>query len=143
MPMRLSIELPAPPKELSPNARVHYQVKARAVAEYREAAGWAAKEAMGKYVRDTMLVKDTYPYPLATPVSAYPTFYVRDRRRRDPDNFLASLKPVWDGFKDARLLVDDNASVLTIAAPTFYVVRSRTHRALGVRINLIDAGGAD
>jgi Holliday junction resolvase RusA-like endonuclease len=34
-------------------------------------------------------------------------FYFKDRRRRDADNLLASLKAVFDGLKDAGVIDDD------------------------------------
>ena len=39
-------------------------------------------------------------------------FFFRDRRRRDPDNLSAMLKPVWDGLQDAGVLGDDRAVTL-------------------------------
>lgn len=126
--MRIQIRLPYPPKELSPNSRVHWRTKAKHTAEYREACGWAAKEAMQK---------TSGVFPIAPPVAAYTIYYEHDRRRRDPDNHAAMLKAAWDGFKDAGLLVDDSADKLTIAPPVFYLTgRSDQRRVL---VTLSDA----
>ena len=104
----MKVELPFPPRELSPNARVHWRVRARATAEYREACGWAAKTAIQQAAGMV--------FPLTPPVEAEVTFIVPDRRRRDlVDNLLASLKPVWDGFVDAGLLIDDRAGMLSLS----------------------------
>jgi len=51
------------------------------------------------------------------------TFYHRDARRRDPDNYMAMLKGVYDGMRDAGLLVDDDAKHLIRGEPTFAVDR--------------------
>ena len=88
-------DLPLPSRSLSPNARVHWAVKARTVKWYRQAAHIAATMALGRrkprWRRATVQV----------------TFRFRTRHRRDPDNLLASLKPAFDGLVDAGLLLDD------------------------------------
>ena len=93
--------LPWPAPELSPNARVHWTVRAVAV---RVARDWAYFEAR-EWRRNT-----DQRMPLPTPVTADVTFVVTDRRRLDADNMLAALKPTWDGFVDAGLLEDDSAA---------------------------------
>ena len=40
----MTFTLPWPPKELSPNARLHYMAKARAKKAYRQACGWTARQ---------------------------------------------------------------------------------------------------
>ena len=92
----ITIRLPWPPKELSPNARVHWAKKAKKANEYRwfcsikARAGWWTK-----------LNKNASP-----PISLAITFHPPDRRRRDLDNMLASIKAGIDGIADA-LGVDD------------------------------------
>lgn len=87
------ITLPWPPKELSPNARVHFRAKAAAVKAYRETAYWAASA-----------------NPLAMPatggIALRFDFHPPDKRRRDLDNMLASIKAGVDGIADAHE-VDD------------------------------------
>jgi crossover junction endodeoxyribonuclease RusA len=86
------IVLPWPPKELSPNARVHFRAKAAAVKAYRETAYWLAKAK-----------------PLAMPEGSIALrfdFHPPDKRRRDLDNMLASIKAGVDGIADAHE-VDD------------------------------------
>jgi crossover junction endodeoxyribonuclease RusA len=93
----MAVELPLPPKELSPNARCHYHAKARAVKEYRTTSAIYAREAMGRY-----------PAPHLESARIKATFLFETNRRRDPDNLLASLKPAFDGLRDAGILKDDN-----------------------------------
>ena len=38
-------------------------------------------------------------------------FFFRDRRRRDRDNLLASLKPAFDGIADARVVTNDSGMI--------------------------------
>ena len=87
------IVLPLPPRELSPNARPHWAVKARAVRCYREAAYLSALA--GRPGRPLHAAKVTA------------RFFFRTRRRRDRDNLLASLKPAFDGIADARVVAND------------------------------------
>lgn len=106
----LVFTLPWPAPELSPNARVSWPVRARRV---RDARGLAYLIALEWRHRTDQRI------PLPTPVTADVTFVVTDRRRRDPDNMLARLKPVWDGFVDARLLEDDSAAKFRFGSITF------------------------
>lgn len=92
----MTLELPWPPSELSPNARVHWSVKARKAKAYRAAAyllttqaGIAAPE--GRAVLSLEFVPP-------------------DRRARDDDNLVAAFKSARDGIAEA-LGVDDRQFV--------------------------------
>lgn len=89
-------------------------VKAKAVAEVRESAGWVAKGArLGTYGR----VRVTLHYrPL-------------QRRRRDEDNLVATLKPCCDGLVDAKLVKDDTPEYMVKMMPVI-------HKPDGIRRNL-------
>jgi crossover junction endodeoxyribonuclease RusA len=105
-----------PPAELSPNARVLWPAKHRATKAYREDCGWQAKAQVSP---GTTLI---------APVKATTTFYVRDRKRRDLDNLMARLKPLWDGIVDAGLLEDDSAEHLRHGEPALVVERESPAR---------------
>ena len=80
--------LPWPPKELSPNARIHWAKKAKITKAYRAAAHVLTKQA-GLVAPETgriLLVLEFVP---------------PDRRHRDEDNILASFKAARDGIADA------------------------------------------
>lgn len=100
-------EFPWPPKELSPNARVHWRMLAKARAQYKEDCGWVIRSAAPTW-------RDIPRMPAS--VAAQVTF-VCDARRRDSDNHMAMLKPLWDALVDIRVLVDDSRDRLRIAAP--------------------------
>lgn len=99
-----TIELPFPPRQLSPNARLHWAPKSRKAKQYREqcwaltlnaiqAGGWNVY-ALRKLVEEghtVHLVIDIFP---------------PDRRGRDDDNIIASFKSGRDGIADA-LKIDD------------------------------------
>jgi crossover junction endodeoxyribonuclease RusA len=90
------IELPWMPKELSPNARLHWTKRAKAAKAYRlecfilaKAAGITAPE--GKILWTV-------------------EFFPPSRRAYDDDNLLARIKALRDGVADA-LGVDDRRFV--------------------------------
>jgi crossover junction endodeoxyribonuclease RusA len=95
------VTLSWPHKDLSPNARVHWARKAQLVKLERADAGWRTVCALGTSVKPK--------WPSAT-VSM--TFCPPDKRRRDKDNLIASMKAANDGISDA-LGVDDSRFVST------------------------------
>jgi len=92
--MKIEVTLPWPPKQLSPNARVHWSVKSKAAKAYRREchmltleAGLRGVESQGR-------------------LHLWLDFYPPDRRHRDDDNMIASFKSGRDGIADA-LGIDD------------------------------------
>jgi crossover junction endodeoxyribonuclease RusA len=100
---RVVIDIPmAPPREVSPNARVHWRAKARATREFREAAAWATLDAeFGEGVTDA-LFRDGI-------VIDAEIQWGRGRKRIDDDNAWASLKAARDGI--AGMLQTDDAGM--------------------------------
>jgi Holliday junction resolvase RusA-like endonuclease len=90
----LTVTLPLPPKELSPNARTHWAKKANAVKSARREA----------YIRARNVV--IHP-PLWSAASVQIRWFTRTATRPDADNALASCKPIFDGLTDARIFSDD------------------------------------
>lgn len=85
------------------NHRQHWSVKAREVAALRREAMALAREA-------------GIPPLVFAQVSM--TYHPRDRRRRDPINLVATLKPVQDGLVDAKVVPDDTAEFMASPMPT-------------------------
>lgn len=122
--MSLTLTLPLPPRELHPNARVHWRPKAAATAGYRLLAKARSLEALGR------TRQPRWPAAFAQAV-----FYVKDRRRRDRDNLAAALKAAWDGIADAGVVEND-------AGITHLPVRIEVDRANPrVMITVIEAAG--
>ena len=94
------LTLPWPPRDLSPNARVHYMALAKAKKAYRAACAWTAKE-QGLKRMDAQRLHLTL------------TFVPPNRRAHDLDNCLASIKAGLDGLADV-LGVDDKQWSLTL-----------------------------
>lgn len=90
-----AVILPWPPKELSPNARNHWAKTAKFKKSYRQICWALALEAK-------IRVSTTGEEPILLGV----TFFPPDRRHRDDDNMIASLKAGLDGLADA-LKVND------------------------------------
>jgi len=86
-----TIELPFT-KSLSLNDRLHHMVKAKLVAQWRKAAGEALRAAH---------------IPACERVKVSLLYIPAQNRRRDPDNLVASMKPVVDALVDAGIVPDD------------------------------------
>ena len=96
-----SVTLAWPPKDLSPNARAHWSKKARAAKAYRLDCFYLAKEA-------------NLAAPPGGPINLRIEFVPPDRRGRDLDNMLASIKSGLDGLAEA-LNVNDKRFSLTLS----------------------------
>lgn len=92
-----------PDKALSPNARVHWSTKARARRAQRDEAGWTAKATFPKF---------------SGPVTIQCVFHPPDKRKRDLDNLLASMKAAFDGIVDAGVIAGDDSAHLRHEAPS-------------------------
>lgn len=93
------ITLPWPPKELSPNARVHYMVRARAVKAYKF---------------DCCVTFCQHRSALRGRTSFAVTFHPPSARRFDRDNLIARFKAGQDALSDITG-VDDSKFVMTYA----------------------------
>lgn len=96
----LEISLPWPSKTLSPNARVHW----RRLADIKAIAKRDARYA-------TLAVRKNKID--AASIKASVTFSPPDRRARDTDNMIASMKAAFDGIADA-IGIDDSKWTLHI-----------------------------
>ena len=97
----MQIELPWPPKELSPNARIHWAKLAKAKKAYRHACAVSARS-------QGLTRIDAGKLHLSL------TFFAPTRRAYDLDNALARMKAGLDGLADV-LGVDDKHWTLTIS----------------------------
>lgn len=96
---QIVVVLPLPPAALSPNARVHYHVRARAAAQTRADAAYAAMHALDQagFRAPPRWKRARIVYVWCVKSGTYP----------DPDNAVARCKPVLDGLVDAGVLSDD------------------------------------
>jgi crossover junction endodeoxyribonuclease RusA len=101
-----TVSLPWPSPLLSPNARAHWRVRAKAAAGYRADSFYATRAALGR------------SRPIA-PVVMTVEFRPPDNRRRDRDNMIASIKAALDGMADA-FGIDDSEfkPTFTVGDPT-------------------------
>lgn len=92
----IRIEIPIPPKRCHPNSRGrHWASKARAMKDYRGLVRMIASRERPAWPLERAVIRAT--------------FHFGCKRRRDPDNLLASLKGAFDGLVDAGILADDHA----------------------------------
>ena len=101
MSVEYLVTLPWPPSILSPNARAHWAEKGRVAKKYRLDAFFAALEVGCRKLESPRLTVEV-------------TFHPPDKRARDTDNMLASIKSGLDGIADATG-VDDSKWHLGIA----------------------------
>lgn len=88
------IVLPWPPKQLNPNSRTHWAVKAKFTKACRLRAGLETKVARVKVDWEGK-------------IDVHIAFHPPDRRERDQDGMLSSCKAYLDGIADG-LWVNDN-----------------------------------
>lgn len=93
------IELPWPSHTLNPNNTSHWRVKAKVKQAQKDIAYAAAK---------------AVPPPKVTPVHLKFIFYPPDKRKRDLDNLLASMKAACDGISYAWEINDSQFRPITI-----------------------------
>lgn len=96
--MTVELTLPWPPKDLSPNARVHWSKRSKAAKAYREACFWEAKRLLA--------AGGWQDLPAEGDLHLWLDFYPPDRRHRDDDNLIAAFKAGRDGIAEA-LKVND------------------------------------
>jgi crossover junction endodeoxyribonuclease RusA len=100
--MALTVTLPWFPHELSPNRKVHWAAKARAVKAYRNAVFHHTKES----IRYTLLGM----YEIELNIKFHPP----TRHRYDLDNMLAAFKSGIDGISQA-IGIDDSKFTISIS----------------------------
>lgn len=92
------VTLPWPDKVMSPNARVHWAKKAKAVKLSRDFAKITVRSIAGAYAG---------AYSGWKSARLTFAFHPPDKRRRDADSMLSMMKASIDGIADA-LAMDDN-----------------------------------
>ena len=125
-----------PQKALSPNgSRPHWSKVHAARKELREATFYS------------VIAANVWHFPESGPISpARVTLTLRQTRKKprdnyyrphDRDNAMAALKPVFDGIKDAGLIVDDDASHAEPVAEIEWIEELRDE---GIRVRIEPEG---
>jgi len=94
----ISIVLPLPPRECSPNSHIHWARKSKATRKYKQDC-WAIA------LQRTLVMGTPPPRMGSCRVDADFKFSVR--RVRDDDNLWASLKPAFDACVVGEIMTDD------------------------------------
>ena len=105
-----------PPREASPNARVHYMKLAN------------VKRNMKDVMIASVLEMPSMDRPDEPMEKAHLTitFQAPDKRRRDLDNLLGACKAYIDGLVAASVIIDDSADNLSIS---LYYEKDKEHAA--------------
>ena len=109
----LLIEFDPPGKLLSMNDRMHWRPKAALTAAWVEVA-WRAGQQWARRQKWS-------PVPCTVQLLVP----VRDRRRRDPHNYFATVKPVIDGLVLAGLWPDDTPEWVRTIEPALVLGATR------------------
>lgn len=94
--------LPYTRPPLSLNQRQHWSAKRRIVREVRD---FTALHLQAMRLEPVSHIRVTLHY------------VPRDKRRRDSDNLVATLKPILDGIVDSGLVADDSPEYVTSVMP--------------------------
>ncbi|WP_165856754.1 endodeoxyribonuclease RusA [Marinobacter sp. JSM 1782161] len=99
-----TIDLPYPPRQLSPNARLHWAPKSRKAKQYRRQCWALTLNAIqdGDWNLFALRKLAAEGHLVHLMIDVFPP----DRRGRDDDNIIASFKSGRDGIADA-LNIDD------------------------------------
>jgi crossover junction endodeoxyribonuclease RusA len=97
MTEQITIYMEMPHRFLSPNSRCHWAQKSMAKKHQRISAHIYIRQELGPL-----------PEPKWKTANVQIVVTPPDRRRRDKDNLLASLKAAFDGAQDAGLIADDS-----------------------------------
>ena len=109
VPLTLRIEIPGlPPAECSPNARVHWAVKAKAAKQYGTTVSYVAVDAKNRS-------KNPAQWQDLDGARVSVTFMLPNNRRRDLDNLIASFKSALDALVRCGILLDDSAGHVTVS----------------------------
>jgi len=122
MVTKVVLTFPLPPKELNPNARLHYFPKAEETKGYR-----AVIQCLAVLATRWKAYKDTR-YRLTE------TYRIAGKRKRDVRNLFAAFKAGEDGLVDAGILPGDDDSVLEHGAPKIERVASKKDEGVLVMI---------
>ena len=98
-----TVRLPWTKPPLSLNDRSHWRKKAADTADVRRLA--------------RLFVEVQTQYAVCERVAVTLTYCPRDKRRRDADNLVSTLKAVCDGIVDAHLVADDTPEFMVKHMP--------------------------
>lgn len=119
---RLPLPWVRPP--LSANQRLHWGTCARLARDIRTTTAWLARAAQ---------------IPAAAHLGVTLVWAPGDRRRRDVDNLVPTLKPCCDGLVDAGVVADDTPRWMTKHMP---LILDGPGRGLWLDVEITDLRGA-
>lgn len=108
-----TLSFPAPAKLLSLNDRMHWAPKGKLTKTWREATYWHCVD-LYAHTRFVVIQKlEPAIIDIALPV--------RTAHKRDPHNFMPTVKAIVDGLVDAGWWPDDNSDWISVMEPVLVV----------------------
>ncbi len=118
----LVISLPLPPRFVHPNGKA--MTRGGEMQKRRET------KACRKNACEAALVDSNWARPKWIRAAVAPTFYFKDKRRRDGDGANASLKAYIDGIADAGIVANDSG--ITLLPPVFKCDKEKPRVVLSI-----------
>lgn len=81
---------------------------------------WRRRADLTRTVRHEVAIRAAGKGPLDPPITVCLHYRPRDRRRRDADNLVPTLKACADGLVDARLVDDDTPDLMVKLMPVIH-----------------------
>lgn len=103
-PRQVWISIPTLPPSLNVWTRKHWRIRHQEVKEM---------------ARNLKLLALSFNIPCFEKAEVKLTYYFRDKRRRDPDNYVGKF--ILDGLRKAGIIAEDNAEVLKLPQPEFKI----------------------
>lgn len=123
----VEICFPPPGPLISLNMREHYMMTARRVKQWRHAAAWGALACAQSWGPQLGRCEVTVYLP------------VTGRHRRDPHNWVPTMKAIIDGLVDAHVWPDDTPAYVVTTEPVLEVGTGPRD----VRVRLVELGDVD
>jgi Holliday junction resolvase RusA-like endonuclease len=113
--MKQIIEIPMlPPRALNPNGGAH----------------WATKRKIAEPLKQAIALESKRLEPVKGKVLITITFVTAQIRRRDGDNWLASMKPLIDTLVKTGFLPDDDSASVSYAPVQFRVDKAQAPKTI-------------
>ncbi len=114
-PLQVMISIPLLPPSLNVWARKHWRIRHQQIDVITEGLKLLA-------------IKKQIPCIERAEVRL--TYFFRDKRRRDPDNYVGKF--ILDGLRKAGIIAEDNAEVLKLPQPVFRVDRANPRTEINI-----------
>jgi crossover junction endodeoxyribonuclease RusA len=134
--------LPLPPRECSPNARVHWVAKAAAVRDFRADCGILIAQVAMRAPRRLLVTPVVITLDIYCGHTWVGDMVIADGRYRpkDVDNALAACKPLIDAIVDAGVIPDDSTKHVRRIITTIHPHDRSKRSPSGIILRVLEPG---